>query len=297
MATITGYTKERMKLIEDNAIVGGQVVSGELILVRYDGTTLSAGNVIGPQGVPGPGGTPGDATVSTAKIIDGSVTTSKLDVAAVTGTILADDSVNSQHYVNGSIDRAHLAADIIDSTKIENDALRSEHYQNGSIDREHLAADIIDSSKIANDSINSEHYVNGSIDALHLSSGSVTNAKLGSGAVDLAKVSSTDWVPLTLGFGWSNYGGRQAAQWRKVMDEVQLRGTIRFTTAGWVNNWVFSLPSGARPVAADSYPGTSTGADRGMYWFIEPDGFGQLYNGSSSVAAVSLTGVRFSTTA
>lgn len=53
MATVTGYTAQRMQQIEDESIVDGNVVSGELILVQRNGTTINAGNVVGPQGATG----------------------------------------------------------------------------------------------------------------------------------------------------------------------------------------------------------------------------------------------------
>lgn len=56
MPTVTGYTAERMKEIEDNAIVSGEVVGDDLILERNDTTTFVAGNVRGPQGAQGPVG-------------------------------------------------------------------------------------------------------------------------------------------------------------------------------------------------------------------------------------------------
>jgi hypothetical protein len=49
-----------MKAIEDAAIVSGEIVGDDLILVRYDETTLNAGNVrgpIGPMSFPNPVGT------------------------------------------------------------------------------------------------------------------------------------------------------------------------------------------------------------------------------------------------
>lgn len=54
MATVNGYTAERMKQIEDSAIVSGVVVGDQLMLTRYDSTTINAGNVRGPQGIQGP---------------------------------------------------------------------------------------------------------------------------------------------------------------------------------------------------------------------------------------------------
>src|SRR5687768_7504570 len=60
MATVTGYTAERMQEIENAAIVAGEVdINGDLILTKFDETTINAGNVIGPAGPEGPQGDTG----------------------------------------------------------------------------------------------------------------------------------------------------------------------------------------------------------------------------------------------
>jgi microcystin-dependent protein len=56
MATVTGYTAERMKEIEDSTVVDGEVSGDDLILLTRDGTEINAGNVRGPQGIQGPSG-------------------------------------------------------------------------------------------------------------------------------------------------------------------------------------------------------------------------------------------------
>lgn len=53
MAQITGFTATRMLAIENSAIVDGDVVGDDLVLTRYDATTINAGNVRGPVGPPG----------------------------------------------------------------------------------------------------------------------------------------------------------------------------------------------------------------------------------------------------
>lgn len=53
MATITGFTAARMLGIENNSVVGGTVIAGDLILTRQSGATINAGSVIGPTGSPG----------------------------------------------------------------------------------------------------------------------------------------------------------------------------------------------------------------------------------------------------
>jgi microcystin-dependent protein len=57
MATVTGFTAEKMKTIENETVVDGEVRNDNLILIRRDGVEIDAGDVRGPQGPPGPGGT------------------------------------------------------------------------------------------------------------------------------------------------------------------------------------------------------------------------------------------------
>lgn len=54
MATVTGYTAERMKKIEDETVVGGAVNNmGNLVLAQRNGTKIDAGRVKGDQGIQG----------------------------------------------------------------------------------------------------------------------------------------------------------------------------------------------------------------------------------------------------
>jgi microcystin-dependent protein len=53
MTSVTAYTAQRMKAIEDGAVISGAVVGDNLILTKFDSTTINAGNVRGPQGVQG----------------------------------------------------------------------------------------------------------------------------------------------------------------------------------------------------------------------------------------------------
>lgn len=49
MGEVTGYTAERMKAIEDNTVVNGDIdENGHLILTRFDGTEIDAGPTILP---------------------------------------------------------------------------------------------------------------------------------------------------------------------------------------------------------------------------------------------------------
>lgn len=54
MGTITGYTAQRMKAIEDGTVVGGSVdENGDLILTRFDGVEINAGRAKGDTGPAG----------------------------------------------------------------------------------------------------------------------------------------------------------------------------------------------------------------------------------------------------
>lgn len=56
MATVTGFTADRMKEIEDTTVVGGRVDGEDLVLITREGTEFVAGSVRGPAGPPGSGG-------------------------------------------------------------------------------------------------------------------------------------------------------------------------------------------------------------------------------------------------
>jgi hypothetical protein len=62
MATITGFTAERMLVIENETVVDGEVQGDNLFLTRRDGIQIDTGNVRGPKGDKGDTGTPGVVT-------------------------------------------------------------------------------------------------------------------------------------------------------------------------------------------------------------------------------------------
>ena len=58
MATVTGFTAERMLNIENSTVVDGEVQGDNLVLLTRDGTPIDAGNVRGPKGDTGAIGEP-----------------------------------------------------------------------------------------------------------------------------------------------------------------------------------------------------------------------------------------------
>ena len=59
MATVTGFTAERMLTIENETVVDGEVRDTNLFLIRRDGVEIDAGWVKGAPGGMGPQGPPG----------------------------------------------------------------------------------------------------------------------------------------------------------------------------------------------------------------------------------------------
>lgn len=72
MATVTMLTAARQLAIEAKSVVSGVISGNNLILSRFDGSTIDAGDVRGPQGPPGPSGT-ADVTnaAGTLKVANG----------------------------------------------------------------------------------------------------------------------------------------------------------------------------------------------------------------------------------
>lgn len=64
MATVTGLTAERMLEIEGASVISGEIIDDHLILTKFDGTTIDAGELppgpTGPQGPSGVSSIPGE---------------------------------------------------------------------------------------------------------------------------------------------------------------------------------------------------------------------------------------------
>lgn len=86
--TVTAFTAARMLAIENSTIVGGRVTNDNLVLTTRDGTSITAGNVRGQQGVRGEPGGVWDATVELkgALKLAGNIGGSA-DIPTVTGSL------------------------------------------------------------------------------------------------------------------------------------------------------------------------------------------------------------------
>lgn len=95
MATVTGFTAERMLQIEKTTVVDGEVVGDDLHLMTREGLVIDAGNVRGPIGPQGPMGEVTDADLANAmaatRVPSGSMTMFAGDNAP-SGWLICDGS-------------------------------------------------------------------------------------------------------------------------------------------------------------------------------------------------------------
>ena len=122
-------------------------------------------------------------TVLTASIKDLNVTTGKIALDAIDGTLIADSAINSEHYANGSIDSIHIGTGQVTTLKLD--------------------ADCVDGTKIKDDVIDSEHYAPVSIDNEHIADGAILAAKLNSTTLAMMFASATEYTNLITMLGAS----------------------------------------------------------------------------------------------
>lgn len=112
-------------------------------------------------------GTVLDGSITTAKLANNSVTTSKLGVKSVTHTNIADNTIKAQN---------------IDSLAITNQKIAD-----GAVDDDKIAAAAVTAAKLAISSVITEKIADLAVTATKLAAGAVTTEKINNGAVTNAK--------------------------------------------------------------------------------------------------------------
>lgn len=97
--TIQGLNKARMLAIEAASIVSGAISGDNLILTKFSGATVNAGNVRGPQGIPGTPGVPGPSGLGAVELAGGVNLNSKVASGLYSQTEDADAASGTNYPV------------------------------------------------------------------------------------------------------------------------------------------------------------------------------------------------------
>ena len=317
MTTVTGYPADRLRVIEDTTIIDGSVDSdGLFTLYSRNGASIPVGNVKGEQGEQGETGGAivaensiftdalQDGAVTRNKIADGSVDYTKIENNSIRHQNLADNSVQSRHITDEDVLTRHIQDGAITRAKLNENAVDGGVLSDNSVNTEHIAIDAVTSEELAADSVTAHHIISGGVGNSELGTNSVTAGKIAANAVTTEEIKngsvtaskmaddsvskeicvSTEWTPIVLEPGWINYAGRQPAEYREFLGEVQFRGTVRLMDEEYLptdrhDSIVFKLQSAPHRIKLqDTFPGTGTPHSPGMYFDVQPDGYVRVYN-------------------
>jgi hypothetical protein len=194
MATVTVFTSARMQAIENASVVSGTVTAGNLILTKFNGTTINAGSVIGPTGPTGP---TGEVTTAALNAAIATVTAA----GAVTETQLATGSVTTIKLVNGSVTADKLASNAVSTIKILDGNVTEGKLASNSVSTVKIADGNVTEGKLASNSVTVNKIADLTITNAKISNSTITNAKISASAgIELSKLATTGTITATTGY-------------------------------------------------------------------------------------------------
>jgi len=116
--------------------------------------------------------------VTTSKIANGAINSSKLGVDAVSGGSILDLSIQSND----------LAANSVTGGKIANGAVDTAQLALGAVDSGRLAPGSVTNSKIAALAVDTAQIANGAVGTTQLAAGAVTGSKIAGNSIDGAQI-------------------------------------------------------------------------------------------------------------
>ena len=147
-------------------------------------------------------------SVTSAKIVDGTIVAGDIANDAVTNSKLADDAVRTDNIVDLNVTTGKLANDAVTNAKLADDSVQTDQIMDGvvtntkladmAVNTEELADDAVTAAKLANNAVDTAAIVDANVTTAKLADDSVTAAKLGNNVIAAGSVTHATSIPASL---------------------------------------------------------------------------------------------------
>ena len=149
-----------------------------------------------------------DNSVTSMKIVDGTIATIDIANNAVDNTKLANNAVRTENIVDLNVTTGKLANDAVTNAKLADDSVQTDQIMDGvvtntkladmAVNTEELADNAVTAAKLANNAVDTDAILNANVTTDKLADGAVTAAKLGNNVIAAGSVTHSTSIPSTL---------------------------------------------------------------------------------------------------
>ena len=132
-----------------------------------------------------------DGAVSTADIADSAIITAKLADNAVTSAKIVDGTITSSDIGDGQVGTVELAANAVTTARLADNSVTSAKIADASVGTADVADSAITTAKLTDNSVTSAKIVDGTITSADLGDGQVATVDLAANAVTTAKLADS----------------------------------------------------------------------------------------------------------
>lgn len=119
--------------------------------------------------------------VTEAKLATGSVSSSKIVDGAVSGSKIAGSTITADNLANGAVTTPKLDDRAVTSSKLDNSSVGTTKLSDGAVTAPKLGTNAVTESKVATDAVSTDKIQNGAVTRDKIQDGAVTNSKVATG--------------------------------------------------------------------------------------------------------------------